>query len=174
MKTFMCAAIVAFAATAAASPAETSPINFFSLSKRASLPIPASKGTETLTKPMEVTNFDGGMKTYGRGVTCTGQAEGGDKDAVFIVKPGGSLSNVIIGKDQIEGVHCQGSCTITNVWWAAVCEGKLMHFHQLLLDTDMVRCSHLEGRWRRYHYRRRRYWRTGQGHSTQWCGNSHH
>jgi hypothetical protein len=72
---------------------------------------------------MEVTKFDGGMKTYGRGVSCTGQAEGGDSDAVFIVKNGGSLSNVIIGKDQIEGVHCEGSCTITNVWWAAVCEG---------------------------------------------------
>jgi hypothetical protein len=118
------ATIIAFAAAAAAGPAQSSPMNFFSLSKRASLPIPASKGTETLKAPMEVTEFDGGMKTFGRGVSCTGQAEGGDSDAVFIVKNGGSLSNVIIGADQIEGVHCEGSCTITNVWWAAVCEGK--------------------------------------------------
>lgn len=124
MKASVAAAIIAFATAAAAGPAKSAPMNFFSLSKRASLPIPASKGTETLDAAMEVTTFDGGMKTYGRGVSCTGQAEGGDSDAVFIVKDGGSLSNVIIGEDQIEGVHCEGSCTITNVWWAAVCEGK--------------------------------------------------
>ena len=60
-----------------------------------------------------------------KSVSCTGQAEGGDKDAVFRVENGGTLKNVIIGKNQIEGVHCMGSCTIQNVWWADVCEGKL-------------------------------------------------
>jgi pectate lyase len=29
---------------------------------------------------------------------------------------------IIIGPNQSEGVHCQGSCTVTNVWWDAVCE----------------------------------------------------
>ncbi|KAL4986076.1 pectin lyase fold/virulence factor [Aspergillus falconensis] len=66
--------------------------------------------------------FDGGLKTYGRGVDCSGQSEGGNSNAVFIVKDGGTLKNVIIGSDQIEGVHCEGSCTIENVWWEAVCE----------------------------------------------------
>jgi hypothetical protein len=132
MKASVAAAIIAFATAVAAGPSKAAPMNFFSLNKRASLPIPASKGSETLDAAMEVTDFDGGMKTYGRGVSCTGQAEGGDSDAVFIVKDGGSLSNVIIGEDQIEGVHCEGSCTITNVWWAAVCEGKptLLHHAQ--------------------------------------------
>jgi hypothetical protein len=69
-------------------------------------------------------SFDGGLKTYGRGVSCTGQAEGGDSDAVFSLANGATLKNVIIGADQIEGVHCQGSCTLENVWWASVCEGK--------------------------------------------------
>jgi hypothetical protein len=50
--------------------------------------------------------FDGGLKTYGRGVSCTGQAEGGDSDAVFILADGATLKNAIIGEDQIEGVHC--------------------------------------------------------------------
>jgi hypothetical protein len=58
-------------------------------------------------------------------VSCTGQAEGGDSDAVFILKDGATLKNAIIGEDQIEGVHCEGSCTIENVWWAAVCEDAL-------------------------------------------------
>ena len=47
---------------------------------------------------------------HSRGVSCTGQAEGGDSDAVFIIENGGSLSNVIIGPNQIEGVHCEGAC----------------------------------------------------------------
>lgn len=34
------------------------------------------------------------------------QSEGGDSDAVFLLKDGATLKNVIIGKDQSEGVHC--------------------------------------------------------------------
>ncbi|GAB7347495.1 hypothetical protein MBLNU459_g4401t2 [Dothideomycetes sp. NU459] len=112
-----------------ANPLSTSP-NPNSLSaviaKRASFPIPASKGSVTYTSAKTISgSFDGGYKTYGRGVSCTGQAEGGNKDAVFILEDGATLKNVIIGKDQIEGVHCLGSCTITNVWWSAVCEDAL-------------------------------------------------
>lgn len=85
---------------------------------------PTAAGESTLSAPMEVTNFDGGMKKFGRGVTCS-SGEGGDSDAVFIVADGGTLSNVIIGADQKEGVHCAGACTIKNVWWEAVCEDAL-------------------------------------------------
>ncbi|GJC81413.1 putative pectate lyase E [Colletotrichum liriopes] len=116
------AVIAAISATAAfAAPgAETSPNNFGAIEKRASFPIPASKGTVTYKAAKAVSGtFDGGLKTYGRGVKCTGQAEGGDKDAVFILDNGATLKNAIIGADQIEGVHCKGSCTIQNVWWTA-------------------------------------------------------
>lgn len=41
---------------------------------------------------------------------------------------GASISNVIIGAKQLEGVHCKGSCTLTNVWFRAVCEGKITDF----------------------------------------------
>jgi pectate lyase len=101
------------------------------LEPRASFPIPASKGSVTYSKAQSVSGtFDGGMKTYGRGVSCTGQKEGGDSDAVFILENGATLKNVIIGKDQIEGVHCKGSCNIVNVWWSAVCEGKYRKVHK--------------------------------------------
>ncbi|EUC45157.1 polysaccharide lyase family 3 protein [Bipolaris oryzae ATCC 44560] len=123
---FSIALIAAASGLAAAGPAAPTPNDAFTLAKRASLPIPASKGSVTLKAPQAVSGtFDGGMKTYGRGVSCTGQVEGGDKDAVFIVKNGGTLKNAIIGKDQIEGVHCEGSCTIENVWWVDVCEDAL-------------------------------------------------
>jgi len=47
------------------------------------------------------------------------------QDAVFVLENGATLANAIIGKDQIEGVHCLGSCTIKNVWWIDVCEDAL-------------------------------------------------
>ncbi|KPM44095.1 Pectate lyase E [Neonectria ditissima] len=116
-----------FATAALAAPsADITPNTVGVLEKRASFPIPASKGSVTYKKVQTISGtFDGGMKTYGRGVKCTGQAEGGDADAVFILENGATLKNVIIGADQIEGVHCKGACTIENVWWKKVCEDAL-------------------------------------------------
>jgi len=56
---------------------------------------------------------------------CQGQAETGEKDAMFILENGATLSNVIIGPGQAEGVHCKGTCTLNNVWWADVCEDAM-------------------------------------------------
>ncbi|KAE8386456.1 putative pectate lyase E [Aspergillus alliaceus] len=113
--------------SALASPHDASSHNqFHQLSERAAFPLPASKGSQTFKEPYYVKgSYDGGMKTFGRGVKCTGQKEGGDKDAVFIIADGGILRNAIIGDDQIEGVHCEGSCTLENVWWKEVCEDAL-------------------------------------------------
>src|SRR5690242_14474774 len=36
-----------------------------------------------------------------------------------------TLRNVIIGKNQAEGVHCNGHCTLEFVWWEDVCEDAL-------------------------------------------------
>jgi len=86
---------------------------------------PAAQGTSVLKAVQTIAagqSFDGGMVQFDRGVSCTGQAEGGDSDAVFILEDGASISNVIIGPNQIEGIHCNGGCTVSNVWWTAVCE----------------------------------------------------
>lgn len=51
--------------------------------------IPASSGTSALDAVQTIAagdSFDGGMFVYDRGVSCTGQAEGGDSDAVFILE----------------------------------------------------------------------------------------
>lgn len=56
---------------------------------------------------------------------CQGQTETGEKDAMFILENGATLSNVIIGAGQAEGVHCKGTCTLNNVWWADVCEDAM-------------------------------------------------
>lgn len=99
MKFTIVAAIAAFVAPIAAGPAASAPAEAFAMQKRATISIPKSKGSVTYKKPQTVSGtFDGGLKTYGRGVSCTGQAEGGDSDAVFIIKNGGTLKNAIIGK----------------------------------------------------------------------------
>lgn len=49
----------------------------------------------------------------------------GSSDAVFILRPGATLRNVIIGKNQKEGVHCLGPCTLEFVWFEDVCEDAI-------------------------------------------------
>ncbi|KAF2002001.1 polysaccharide lyase family 3 protein [Amniculicola lignicola CBS 123094] len=87
---------------------------------------PASSGTTNLAAVKTIAagaTFDGGMKQWDRSPsTCNDQAEGGDADAVFLIQSGGTLSNVIIGPNNGEGVHCLGPCTLNNVWWTDVCE----------------------------------------------------
>ena len=108
--------LAASAISVSASPITTEDLT---LTKRAfSFPIPASKGSVTYSSAQKISGvFDGGLKTYGRGVSCTGQAEGGDSDSVFLLADGATLQNAIIGKDQIEGVHCLGGCTIKSMFF---------------------------------------------------------
>lgn len=103
--------------------------------------LPASSGTSALSAVQTIAageSFDGGMVMYDRGVSCEGQTEGGDSDAVFQIENGGTLRNVIIGPNQIEGVHCQGSCTLENVWWSAVCEDAFTIKNQDASETTTI------------------------------------
>lgn len=83
------------------------------------LPTPTS--TKTNSKVITVAagqTFDCGWAKYDRGSgACTGQTEGGDSDAVFLLQKGATLKNCIIGKNQAEGVHCSGACTLEFVWF---------------------------------------------------------
>ncbi|RYP05526.1 hypothetical protein DL765_009815 [Monosporascus sp. GIB2] len=62
---------------------------------------------------------------FDRGRACDTDAETGSDSAVFILENGASISNVIIGKNALEGVHCRGACTLTNVWFRDVCEDAI-------------------------------------------------
>ncbi|TKX18468.1 putative pectate lyase E [Elsinoe australis] len=110
-----------FASAAAASPAGRI------FGRALNFNIPASAGVVNYDAPEQISGtFDGGLKTYGRSnVDCSGQSEGGEAAAVFILANGATLKNAIIGENQAEGVYCSGSCTIENVWWTKVCEDAL-------------------------------------------------
>ena len=97
--------------------------NGTNISASGALNIPAVGDVEAFSAPKVITDtFDGAMKEFDRGVTC-GDGENGSDSAVFILEDGASLSNVIIGAAQREGVHCKGKCKLTNVFFRKVCEG---------------------------------------------------
>ncbi|KAF7416156.1 hypothetical protein PC9H_002419 [Pleurotus ostreatus] len=91
--------------------------------------LPASAGYTALPTASIITgSFDGHMVKFdrkGSSGDCEEQTETGEEDAVFILESGASISNVIIGKAQAEGIHCRGPCTVTNVWWEDVCEDAI-------------------------------------------------
>ncbi|KAF8920098.1 pectate lyase C [Mucidula mucida] len=77
------------------------------------------KAGETFTPSSAYTRYDRGSGA------CSGQAEGGDSDAVFLLEEGATLSRVVIGANQAEGVHCLGSCTLDHVFFEDVCEDAI-------------------------------------------------
>ncbi|KAH6637821.1 pectate lyase [Boeremia exigua] len=79
-----------------------------------------------LSKPSSISGSkDMGGKEFDRGRACDTDADTGSDSAVFILENGATLSNAIIGKDQLEGIHCKGACTIKNVWFRDVCEDAI-------------------------------------------------
>ncbi|MEU5001639.1 pectate lyase [Streptomyces sp. NPDC021622] len=84
---------------------------------------PEAEGQQPTAKTIEVSGtLDGGLKRYyGTGdLGGDGQDEG--QDPIFKLKDGAVLKNVIIGSPAADGIHCQGSCTLQNVWWEDVGE----------------------------------------------------
>ena len=63
--------------------------------------------------------LDGGMRRY----CCIGDgSQEESQDPMFRLANGATLQNVIIGAPAGDGVHCDGSCTLRNVWWEDVGE----------------------------------------------------
>ncbi|KAM3419359.1 Pectate lyase [Cercospora zeina] len=125
----------------ASAPATTSAASSGGGSAASGGELPASSGTSILSAVQTIAageSFDGGMVAFDRGASCSGQSEGGSSDAVFHLEEGASLSNVIIGPNQSEGVHCFGQCTLTNVWWSAVCEDAFTIKEQSASGTTTI------------------------------------
>jgi hypothetical protein len=80
---------------------------------------------QNVSSTKEVTTFDGKMGRFvGSGALGSGSNDEG-QDPIFLVKAGGTLKNVILGAPAADGVHCEGSCTIENVWWEDVGEDAI-------------------------------------------------
>ncbi|KAJ0268779.1 hypothetical protein COL26b_002508 [Colletotrichum chrysophilum] len=91
--------------------------------------VPKATGTVSSKSYIEIKAgqvYDGKWQRFDRGSgACGGQSEGDYKDSVFYIQAGGTLKNAIIGKNQAEGVHCNGHCTLEFVWFEDVCEDAI-------------------------------------------------
>ncbi len=83
---------------------------------------PAATGEEQVDNTIDVSGtYDGQLKRYiSDGLGDGSQEEG--QSPLFVVANGGTLKNVIIGAPAADGIHCEGSCTLQNVWWEDVGE----------------------------------------------------
>jgi hypothetical protein len=84
-------------------------------------PWPSETGSVKVSATVAVpsSGLDGGNKRY-YGIGDGGQSE--SQDPMFKLANGATLSNVIIGAPAGDGVHCDGNCTLRNVWWLDVGE----------------------------------------------------
>lgn len=80
---------------------------------------PTASGTQNVTSTIKVSGtFDGKLKRF-QGKSGS-QSE--SQPPIFDLADGSTIQNVIIGNLGQDGIHCNGSCTLKNVWWEDVGE----------------------------------------------------
>ncbi|MGW1838538.1 pectate lyase [Streptomyces sp. BBFR2] len=84
---------------------------------------PTPAGSRPVDRTIEVSGtYDGGLQRFYGSGDLGGGGQGEGQDALFELKDGAVLKNVVLGAPAADGVHCQGSCTLENVWWEDVGE----------------------------------------------------
>ena len=63
-----------------------------------------------------------GSGDFAKDCSGSGTSNQGTTKPLFILKNGATLQNVVMGKHVADGIHCEGSCTIKNVWFPYVCD----------------------------------------------------
>lgn len=80
---------------------------------------PTATGTQLVSTTIKVSgSFDGKLVRY-QGKSGS-QSE--SQPPLFELADGASIRNVIIGNLGQDGIHCRGTCTLTNIWWEDVGE----------------------------------------------------
>lgn len=105
-------------------------------------PWPAAKGSQSVSATIQVSGtYDGGLKRFtGSGPLGTsGQSE--NQDPIFQLSAGATLRNVIIGAPAADGIHCDGACTLENVWWEDVGEDAATFRGSSSSIKSYVRCG---------------------------------
>ena len=87
---------------------------------------PTAKGsTVTISGTKSVTTYDGGGALHEGTLNDCSIGDQSSTKPIIEVADGGSVSNVIFGKNIGDGIHCLGSCTIDNVWYPYVCDDAI-------------------------------------------------
>src|SRR5688500_10705920 len=112
-------ATMTFAATLVAMTALATPA-----AQAAGSTFPTPTGPKPVSSTIKVPSgsYDGGMKRfYGTG-ELGGGGQGESQKPIFELANGATLKNVVLGAPAADGIHCLGTCTLTNVWWEDVGE----------------------------------------------------
>lgn len=92
----------------------------------ASLPAQAATTVNSTIVVPAGTTYDGQGATFVANASTLGDGGQGENQLpVFRLEAGATLKNVILGAPAADGVHCYGSCTISNVTWQDVGEDAL-------------------------------------------------
>lgn len=84
---------------------------------------PTPTEDRAVSRTVEVSGeYDGGLKRFHGEGDLGGGGQGEGQDPVFALADGAVLKNVVLGAPAADGIHCQGSCTLENVWWEDVGE----------------------------------------------------
>ncbi len=84
---------------------------------------PTPTGSQAVSSTISVSGtVDGGMKRYYGSGDLAGDGPEEGQDPIFKLAAGATLKNVIIGAPGADGIHCEGNCTLQNVWWEDVGE----------------------------------------------------
>ena len=108
------------------------------------VPWPAASGSQSVAVSATrqiVGTFDGMLQRFiGSGPLGTGGQEE-DQLPLFDLADGATLRNVILGSPAADGVYCQGSCTLENVWWEDVGEDAATFRGSSSAQQMTIRCS---------------------------------
>ena len=84
---------------------------------------PTATGSQSVSSTINVSGtYDGGMKRFTGSGNLGGSGQNEGQPPMFQLSSGATLQNVIIGNPAADGVHCNGTCTLKNVWWEDVGE----------------------------------------------------
>jgi hypothetical protein len=87
---------------------------------------PSAKGsTVTISGTKSVTTYDGGGALHEGNLNDCSIGDQDSSTPIIEVANGGSVKNVIFGKNIGDGIHCLGSCTIDNVWFQYICDDAI-------------------------------------------------
>jgi hypothetical protein len=87
---------------------------------------PSSNGSRNLGSGITVTGVhDGGMQVHNGSLDNCAAGDQDSTEPLITVANGGTVRNVVMGNNVGDGIHCEGSCTIENVWFPYVCDDAI-------------------------------------------------
>ena len=105
-------------------------------------PWPTAKGEQAVSETIKVSgHLDGGLKRYKGSGALGSDDQSEDQGPLFDLAENAVLENVILGTPAADGIHCNGTCTLRNVWWEDVGEDAATFRASNASATMTIECA---------------------------------